>query len=157
MTERSVRSLPDSCISRAILRWNFALKTKNKLVVGSRTSRLHLDSSANAVNFFIFARDSSNSCSMISLLSLLSSRDASSLKKKQINATVVAVKSFVIGAGGVRFDYQVDQIGHNVANEPPIAATFPRSCVVQALSHGNDPDTRYTLRCNASHIMRIWC
>ena len=45
-------------------------------------------------------------------------------KKKQINETVVAVKSFVIGAEGVRFDYQVDQTGHNVANERPTLRHF---------------------------------
>ena len=40
----------------------------------------------------------------------------------------------------MRFDYQVVQTQCR-RQRPTTAATFPRSCVVQALSHGNDPDT----------------
>ena len=44
------------------------------------------------------------------------------------------VKRIAIGAVGVRFESRVDQIRHSVA----IPMTFLRSCVVQALSRGDD-------------------
>ena len=48
-------------------------------------------------------------------------------------------------------DSQAGQIGHSVA----AAATFPRSCVAQALSRGDGPFTHYTLGRAASSIMKI--
>ena len=60
-------------------------------------------------------------------------------------------KHITSGAGGQGFDSRAGQIGHSVF----LSYTFLRSCIAQALSHGDAPATRHTLRRKTPSVMKI--
>ena len=63
-------------------------------------------------------------------------------------------QGIAIGAGGVGFNSWAGQIGHK-QQRLTTEAMFLRICVAQALSRGEGPRTRYTLRRNTASIMKI--
>ena len=68
------------------------------------------------------------------------------------------VDLIAIGEGGMGFDSRVGQIGHSAPttrHRCDVSLSLTR-CVAQALTRGDGPATRYTLRCNATSIMKIY-
>ena len=68
----------------------------------------------------------------------------------------VVVKGVTIVAGGFGLYFRAGQITQSRQRRLTTAAIFLQSCIVQALSHGGGPATRYTLRRYTTGIMKIW-
>ena len=77
------------------------------------------------------------------------------LKDLSNRSVDLVIKGNAIGARGLGFDFQVDQVGHSVAT----ATTCFRSCVVQTLSRGDGFRHLFTLERNTASIikMKVFC